>query len=313
MKKGQKSVRGGIEDFLCPFTDMYITQGSGGSFSHKGTMANDVRGSQAGVRYPYYAPCTCVCKAVYPSSGQSMWQSTDKVRFANGRIDYATFMIAHDDSQDCFVGQKVPQGNQLGNMGTKGYATGVHCHIEISQSADTTWRKNQYGNYCFNNEYDTDDSYFVDGTNILNGMGGNWRTTDKVPVVNPQPQPSGADQVLFPGSKVKFSGVFKVDILRSPLSSNQFGCTKMTGCSFANYQANKVKEYHWIPTNDFVECDGNGNPTRDQVLTGGSSYVKNDKVYNVEEIDIPSNSARLKVNGKNVWIKSACLYEVSNN
>ena len=28
MYKGQKSVRGGIQDFLCPFTDMYITQGS---------------------------------------------------------------------------------------------------------------------------------------------------------------------------------------------------------------------------------------------------------------------------------------------
>ena len=44
MKKGQKSVRGGIEDFLCPFTDMYITQGSNSRPSHMGIMANDVRG-----------------------------------------------------------------------------------------------------------------------------------------------------------------------------------------------------------------------------------------------------------------------------
>lgn len=184
MIKGQKSVRGGIEDFLCLFTDMYITQGSGGNYSHKGIMANDVRGIKAGVRYPYYAPCTCKCIKTYPSSGQVMWQSVNKVRFANGRIDYATFMTVHDDTMDAKVGQIVSQGSQLGNMGTKGNATGVHCHIEVSQSADTSWTKNSYGNYHFNNEYDLDDCYFVDNTNILNGMGGNWKTTDKVAVQN---------------------------------------------------------------------------------------------------------------------------------
>ena len=184
MIKGQKSIRGGIEDFLCLFTDMYITQGSGGNYSHKGIMANDVRGIKAGVRYPYYAPCTCKCIKTYPSSGQVMWQSVNKVRFANGRVDYATFMTVHDDTMDAKVGQVVSQGSQLGNMGTKGNATGVHCHIEVSQSADTSWTKNQYGIYHFNNEYDLDECYFVDNTNILNGMGGNWKTTDKVPVQN---------------------------------------------------------------------------------------------------------------------------------
>ena len=184
MYAGQKSVRGGIEDFLCPFTDMYITQGSNSAFSHKGIMANDVRGAVAGVRYPYYAPCTCVCRKVYPESGQSMWQSVNKVRFANGRIDYATFMIAHDDTQDCFVGQQVSQGSQIGNMGTRGMSTGVHCHIQTEQGADTSWWKNQYGNYQFNNEVDLDDMYFVDNTNIIEGMGGSWKHTTDVPVAS---------------------------------------------------------------------------------------------------------------------------------
>ena len=75
MKKGDKSIRGGIQDFLCCFQDMFITQGSNSAFSHKGIMANDVRGAEAGVRYAYYAPCTCKCMRVYPQSGQSMWQS----------------------------------------------------------------------------------------------------------------------------------------------------------------------------------------------------------------------------------------------
>lgn len=310
MIKGQKSVRAGIEDFLCPFTDMYITQGSNGGYSHKGIMANDVRGIQPGVRYPYYAPCTCKCVRVYPESGQAMWQSTNKVRFVNNRIDYATFMTVHDDSFDAKVGMVVPQGNQLGNMGTKGNATGVHCHIEVSQSADTSWTKNQYGIYHFNNEYDLDACYFVDNTNILNGMGGSWKKTSDVPVVEPKPQ--GADQILYAGSKVKFDGIFKVDIIKSPVSSNLFGCCALTGCSLNDYKNEKVKSYHWLPGQPFIECDKNGNETKDQMLQGGVSYVKNNTVYRVENIDIPTQSVELIMNGRSVWVFSKYLYEVSD-
>ena len=182
MIKGQKSIRGGIEDFLCPFTDMYITQGANGEFSHRGTMANDVRGAKKGVKYAYYAPCQVKCIAIYEPAGQSTWQSLNKVRFANGRVDYATFIVVHDDTQNCYIGQVIAQGEQLGNMGLKGRATGVHCHIQISQSNDTTYRKNEFNIYRFNNEYDTDSCYFVDNTNILYGMGGSWKVTSDVKV-----------------------------------------------------------------------------------------------------------------------------------
>ena len=187
MKKNDKSVRAGIEDFLCPFEDMYITQGSNGKFSHQGTMANDVRGREVGVRYFIYAPCDIKCLRLYPSTGQSMWQSLNKVRFANGRIDYATFMVCHDDSMDCNVGMIRKQGEIFYQMGMKGYVTGVHTHIQISQSADTSWYKNEFEIYKFNNEYDPYDCYFVDNTNILNGMDGNWKQTKDVPVEEPKP------------------------------------------------------------------------------------------------------------------------------
>lgn len=187
MYKGQKSVRGGVQDFLCPFTDMYITQGSNGGYSHKGIMANDVRGINVGERYPYYAPCDLKCLKVYPDSGQSMWQSINPVRCANGKVTIVTVMIAHSNSQDCKVGQVIKQGEQWDNMGNKGNATGVHCHIQTEQGSDTTWYKNKYGIYQFNNEVDLDDMYFVDNTNILNGMGGNWKTTKDVPVEESKP------------------------------------------------------------------------------------------------------------------------------
>ena len=40
-------------------------------------------------------------------------------------------MTAHDDTFDAdkYIGVTIPQGNKIGNMGKKGNATGVHCHI----------------------------------------------------------------------------------------------------------------------------------------------------------------------------------------
>ena len=167
MRKGQKSVTNNIENLLCPFTDLYITQGANEG-THRGTEAVDVRGIQSGVRYPYYAPCTVRCIRTYPESGQVMWQSTSNVRCANGYIGIVTFVTAHDDSMDARAGMIVPQGNQLGNMGSKGNATGVHCHIEFATTDDTTWFRNQYGIYRLNNEQDLDAVCFFDDTNILN-------------------------------------------------------------------------------------------------------------------------------------------------
>lgn len=206
MKKFQTSRRSGIQDFLCPFTDMFITQGANGAYSHKGTMANDVRGANAGIRYPYYAPCDVKCIWTYPASGQACWQSLEKVRFANGKINYATFMTCHDDTFDAYVGLVRKQGEQIGNMGTRGNATGVHCHIEISQTKCpmSSWHKNNYGIWCFDDESDTDESYFVDNTNIIEGMGGNWKNTSDVPVTEV------VDQILHKGSHVVLTGTYEV-------------------------------------------------------------------------------------------------------
>lgn len=181
MYKGQKSVRGGIEDFLCPFTDMYLTCGPNESQTHMGIMAYDVRGVEKGVRYPYYAPVTSKCIKTYPQSGQVMWQSVYDVRCSNGYIGKVTYMTVHDDSMNAYHGLVVPQGNQLGNMGNMGNSSGVHCHIECSQSGDTSWFKNRYGNYMFNNEVDPENVWFMDNTNILNGIGA-WKYLKDVPV-----------------------------------------------------------------------------------------------------------------------------------
>lgn len=203
MYKGEKSKRGGIEDFLCPFTDMYITCGPNESSYHMGTMAIDVRGKEPGVRYPYYAPAKSKCMQVYKESGQSMWQTVNNVRCSNGYIGKVTYIICHDDTLDCYPGLIVEQGSQIGNMGTKGNATGVHCHIECSQSDSVDWVKNAYGNWCFREETDPEDVFFMDNTTILNGLG-SWKYLSSVPVGEE------VDQILHVGSMVKLTGSYKV-------------------------------------------------------------------------------------------------------
>ena len=280
--------------------------------THRGTGANDVRGAYAGVKYPYYAPCDCKLIWRDLANGQGMWQSLEKVRFANGNIDYATFVTAHDNSFDAQIGQIVRQGEQLGNMGDKagngGKVTGVHCHIEIAQHKYdiSNWQKNRYGIYCFPNETDTDDCYFVDNTNIIYGFGGNWKYLSQIPVND---EGEKADQILHKGSKVRFDGVFKVDIIKR--GTNWFGNTKLTGVSYSTYYNEKAKDYHWIPLDDWKEVDVGGNENgQDDIVVGGVSYVKNDNIYEVQEIDIPTNSAKLILNGHEVWVYSTFLYEV---
>lgn len=169
MKKGQKSTRGGYQDLLCPFTTVYVTQWSGGNYTHRGTKAYDVRGAQAGVRYAYYAPCDIKCVKTIPSYGEAIWQSLEKVRFADGTIDYCTFTTVHDSSFDAKVGLVRKQGEQIGNMGTKGNATGVHCHIEVTKGKKNNIFKNKYGIYTFmpyKDEILPRNAFFMDNTVI---------------------------------------------------------------------------------------------------------------------------------------------------
>ena len=275
MKKGQKSVRGGVQDFLCPFTDMYITQGSNSRPSHMGIMANDVRGVKSGVRYPYYAPCDCKLIWRDLNTGEGMWQSLNKVRFANGRIDYATFVTVHDNTFDAKVGQVVKQGSQLGNMGNKGNATGVHCHIEIAQHKYTIkdWHKNKYGVWCFPSETDTDGCYFIDNTNILNGMGGNWKRTSQVPVAKPTPA-NTKNYVNLPASVDKWN-VYKLSA--TPVKKNAIGSLnpkKYGGLSYYVYRYLDNKATAEIQTSKYgrVKIYIKGTPAK--ITIGKHTYNK---------------------------------------
>ena len=110
---------------------------------------------------------------------------------------------------------------------------------------------------------------------------------------------------------VKFDGVFKVDIIKR--GTNLFGNTKLTGVPYSTYYNERAKNYHWIPLDDFTEVDKYGSTVgHDDIVYGGASYVINNHTYEVKQIDIPSNSARLVLNGRSIWVFSTFLYEVSD-
>ena len=171
MKQGKKYInKKGQEYFMSPVDYFRITQGSGVG-THKGTRAIDL-GSKNGDRDAYFAPATVKCIWTYAPSGEAIWQSVYDVVCPNGYIGKVTFVTVHDNSFDAYVGQVVPQGNQLGNMGDKGNASGIHLHIEMAQSDNTNFIKNEYGIWTLEaNETDYDSVCFFDDTEIVDYPG----------------------------------------------------------------------------------------------------------------------------------------------
>ena len=167
MKKGDKCFSKDIQNILCPFTDYYCTQDYNDTPSHMGSLANDVRGIKCGVRYPYYAPVDVRCVNINRKYAFTWWQSLEKVRFADGTIDYVTFLFGHDNIINCYIGQVVHQGVQIGNMGNAGLADGVHCHIEVGRGKQNTWIQNKEGVYCIPEQVKLEDVFFIDNTNVL--------------------------------------------------------------------------------------------------------------------------------------------------
>lgn len=218
MKKNQKSIRGGIQDFLFPFSTAYVTQWSHGAYTHKGTCAMDFRGSKAGAREAYFAPADVKCVWIYPSSGQAMWQTIKDVRCPNGYVGKVTFMTVHDDTFDCVVGMTRSQGMQIGNMGTKGNATGVHCHLQIAQTSSTRWYKNKYGIYQFDYEVEVEEACFMDGTDLLNWNEKTLRYTKDIPVEEPKPTTGGT--LVLPASATSWR-VYPTNV--APVTGNECG------------------------------------------------------------------------------------------
>lgn len=291
----------GYEFFMCPFTKMYITQGSR-QWSHSGVMANDVTNGD-GAKAPYYAPCSCRCEAVYPKSGQSQWVSLNPVHLGNGKISIVHFTVAHDDSFNAYVGMTLSQGNQIGNMGAKGIGTGVHAHIQVGVGHPNVWGivkgyftldGIRYPVYGFQREpYDLDDCYFVNDTVILNGAGGNWKTCTPASGVTPKPStPTSVekiDQILHVGSYVT-SGALNIGDVKK-INGDECVMIKSLGGYF--------------PTRFVSEYDASDGK-KDNYLANQKARVYVDRCR-VDAVNVKSNLVQIH----GIWVNPTPLVEVA--
>ena len=157
-----------------------ITQGSNGEFSHKGDKAIDIAGRDAGID-PLKAPFTGVVKRIYEKNNSVWLESKDKVVYADNTVDYMTVLTMHDDSINLKVGDIIKQGEVYYNEGSKGDTTGNHIHLAVGRGKFTGngWYKNEYDNWCINNQYDVNKALFLfDTVKIINDGGYKWIKTD---------------------------------------------------------------------------------------------------------------------------------------
>ncbi len=167
-----------MEKPIYPSRVMRITQGYNEG-THKNSFAIDDAGADTS-KSLIYAPFTGIIKKIYQNDANEVWlESIDKVEYPNGDIDYMTILFAHaDEVNDLFVGKQINQNEAFYSEGTKGQATGNHCHIECAKGKFTGsgWYKNASGNWSINNGQKPEDCLWInDDITILDNYNYNFK------------------------------------------------------------------------------------------------------------------------------------------
>ena len=163
-----------MEKPLFPSKNMRITQGYEEG-THTDSFAIDNAGKDISIE-DIYAPFTGTIKKIYQNDANEVWlESKEKVEYPDGTIDYMTVMFAHcDDVSNLFVGKVIKQNEVFYKEGTKGNATGAHCHIECGKGKFTGngWYQNNSGYWSINNRKKPEDCLWIDNTiNIIDNYG----------------------------------------------------------------------------------------------------------------------------------------------
>lgn len=180
MKPNEKLIdsKTGCEVALFPLEYLNMSQDEGGDFSHAGTLAMDFLGwgiSGRLLKCPYYAPVSCTCIGSTESANR-IWQSNNKVLFADGTVDYMTWVQAHDNNPHP-VGTVLKQGDLLGHTGTAGNVTGDHLHLNVAKGKYANWEQvPPNNNWQLKNSIHIYDALFVNDTVIRNGFNKPWVT-----------------------------------------------------------------------------------------------------------------------------------------
>lgn len=158
-----------------------VSQKANSDFSHKGDKALDISGKDTGID-SLKAPFTGIIKRIYTNTNTVWLESIDRVKYADGTIDYMTVMTMHDnDVSNLKVGDIIKQGTIYYEEGRQGYTTGNHIHLAVGKGKFTGngWFLNSEGSWIVNNQYDVHKAlYLLDSVKVLNGGGYNWIKTN---------------------------------------------------------------------------------------------------------------------------------------
>lgn len=169
---------GGLQLAQFPMDMIHITQGENGSYSHMGTLAIDFVGTHT--KYPYYAPCDCEC--IRASNDLAVWKSDAEVMCADGVKRKIFWDCIHEVPLSHGVGTKLKKGQLMGHTGVGGTATGDHLHLQVMDGWDYQgFTTNAQGaSTMVGTELHIFDVFAVNGVNIVEGYGYDWKTSDYV-------------------------------------------------------------------------------------------------------------------------------------
>lgn len=171
-----------MEKPLYPSSYMRITQGYMVG-SHLDSYAIDEAGKDTGID-EIKAPFTGTIKKIYKTGANEVWlESIDKVEYPDGTVDYMTVLFCHDNNvDDLFIGKVIKQGEIFYQEGTKGNASGNHCHIECAKGkfSQTGWHKNTAGFWSINNGKKPEECLWIDDSiTIINSRGYQFKKIEK--------------------------------------------------------------------------------------------------------------------------------------
>ncbi len=173
-----------MEKPMYPSKIIRITQRHGIG-SHKRNYAFDEASQDGGIS-GLSAPFTGTIKKIYPQDANEVWlESIEPVEYPDGTIDYMTILFAHcNDVSHLHVGQVIKQNEIFYSEGTKGQATGNHCHIECGKGkfSGTGWH-NDNGSWDINNGKCVEECLWIDDSYTVKELAGyNFRNIKETEV-----------------------------------------------------------------------------------------------------------------------------------
>lgn len=128
------------------------------------------------------------------------------------------------------------------------------------------------------------------------------------------PSPSGPDQVLTVGSKVRFNGVFKINEIIKPNAKYRNGAVG----SYATCYGAPCGANDYIPCGPIGICDANGRNVNYNGVARVGGYWTCDKIFTVISVELPTKYTKngvavLEADGVRFRVDCGPLYEVSNS